>query len=315
MAHTLIQCLAKRYDDFELHVAAPPSTAPLAERMSEVSRVVSVDFAHGEFGFGKRRRLGKALAQQQFDHAYVLPNSWKSALVPFFAGIPRRVGWQGEARHVLLNDRRKLDAAKYPLMIERFMALADDQGQLPAKPYPVPQLQTDQDNLTRCLLALDLTGENVTALCPGAEFGAAKKWPAEHYAAVARSILQRGGQVWLMGSPNDARDCEAIAQLAPGCINLAGRTKLVDALDLLSVCRQVVCNDSGLMHVACALGRPTVGVFGSTSPDFTPPLGEAAQVVQLDLDCRPCFQRTCPLGHLDCLRKLEPQLVLDCLSR
>jgi heptosyltransferase-2 len=225
------------------------------------------------------------------------------------------VGWQGEARHVLLNDRRKLDAAKYPLMIERFMALADDQGQLPAKPYPVPQLQTDQDNLTRCLLALGLTDENVTALCPGAEFGAAKKWPAEHYAAVARSILQRGGQVWLMGSPNDALDCEAIEQLAPGCVNLAGRTKLVDALDLLSVCRQVVCNDSGLMHVACALGRPTVGVFGSTSPDFTPPLGEAAQVVQLDLDCRPCFQRTCPLGHLDCLRKLEPQLVLDRLSR
>ncbi len=314
MAHTLVQCLAQRYTDLELHVVAPPATAPLAERMAEVSKVISVDFAHGEFGFGKRRRFGKTLANQRFDSAYVLPNSWKSALVPYFAGIPKRVGWHGEARFVLLNDRRKLDPANYPLMVERFMALADDQGQLPAKPYPVPHLQVDPDNLAGCLHALALSDDNVTALCPGAEFGAAKKWPAEHYAVVARSILQRGGQVWLMGSPNDARDCEIIARLAPGCINLAGRTKLLDALDLLSVCRQVICNDSGLMHVACALGRPTVGVFGSTSPDFTPPLGKAAQVVQLDLDCRPCFQRTCPLGHLDCLRKLEPQRVLDRLD-
>jgi len=315
MAHTLVQCLAARYEALELHVAAPPATAALAMRMAEVQQVHTVDFPHGEFGWSKRRQVGVDLAQHAFDVAYVLPNSWKSALVPYFAGVPRRVGWQGEARFILLNDRRRLDKDRYPLMIERFMALADDAGQVPAKPYPLPRLQTDAQNLTRCLAELNLSAGQVTALCPGAEFGAAKKWPAEHYAAVARNRLQQGGQVWLMGSPNDAQDCERIAALAPGCVNLAGRTKLLDAVDLLSVCDQVVCNDSGLMHIACALGRPTVGVFGSTSPGFTPPLGKDATVVELDLECRPCFQRTCPLGHLDCLRKLEPELVLDQLNR
>jgi heptosyltransferase-2 len=314
MAHTLLQCLAARYADLELHVVAPPATAPLAQRMAEVRTVHEIDFPHGEFGFGKRRRAGKALADHHFDLAYVLPNSWKSALLPFFAGVPQRIGWRGEARYVLLNDRRQLDKERYPLMIERFMALADDAGHLPAKPYPLPSLRTDPDNLDRCLQQLSLNADTVTALCPGAEFGAAKKWPAEHYAAVARHLLDRGEQVWLLGSPNDAADCQRIAELAPGSVNLAGQTRLLDAIDLLSVCKQVICNDSGLMHVACALGRPTIGVFGSTSPGFTPPLGEHASVVALDLDCRPCFQRTCPLGHLHCLRQLQPQMVMERLS-
>lgn len=314
MAHTLVQCLAARYSHLELHMAAPPATAALATRMAQVQQVHTVDFPHGEFGWGKRRQVAAQLAQLNFDVAYVLPNSWKSALVPYFAGVPKRVGWHGEARFILLNDRRKLDQAQYPLMIERFMALADDAGQLPGKPYPTPRLEIDDDNLRRCIREFGLQDTRVTALCPGAEFGAAKKWPAQHYAAVARRVLEGGGQVWLMGSPSDAEDCAQIAALAPGCVNLAGRTRLLDAVDLLSLCEQVVCNDSGLMHIACALDRPTVGIFGSTSPGFTPPLGEHAAVVELNLACRPCFQRTCPLGHLDCLRKLEPQLVLDQLN-
>ena len=314
MAHTLVQCLAAQFEDLDLHVAAPPATAPLAERMAEVGTVYTMDFPHGEFGFFKRRRMGRQLAAERFDTAYVLSNTWKSALLPFFARIPRRVGWQGEARFILLNDRRRLDRQQYPLMIERFMALADDDGRLPDKPYPLPKLQVDAENLNRCLQDFELDADNVTALCPGAEFGAAKKWPAAHYAVVARTLLERGGQVWLMGSPNDVQDCEDIARQAPGCVNLAGRTRLIDALDLLSVCRQVVCNDSGLMHVACALERLTIGIFGSTSPAFTPPLGEHARVVQVELECRPCFQRTCPLQHLDCLRTLQPQMVLDRLS-
>ena len=315
MAHTLVQCLVAREPTLELHVAAPPATAALATRMAQVSRVHTVAFPHGEFGWGKRRQLGAELAEHNYDVAYVLPNSWKSALVPYFAGIARRVGWHGEARFLLLNDRRKLDKARYPLMIERFMALADVAGMLPAKPYPLPALQPDPENLQLCLTQLGLQLGKVTALCPGAEFGAAKKWPAEHYATVARDVIATGGQVWLMGSPKDQQDCDAIVELAPGCANLAGRTTLLDAIDLLSVADQVVCNDSGLMHIACALGRPTIGVFGSTSPGFTPPLGANAQVVEMSLDCRPCFQRTCPLGHLDCLNKLSPERVIQVMGQ
>ena len=195
-------------------------------------------------------------------------------------------------------------------MIERFMALADDTGELPPKPYPLPRLQADSENRARCLDALSLTPDDVTVLAPGAEYGPAKKWPAGHYAQLAGALLDAGRQVWLMGSPKDVDDCAAIAAAEPRVQSLAGHTSLLDAVDLLSGVDQVVCNDSGLMHLACALGRPTVGIFGSTSPRFTPPLGEAAVVVEQTLDCRPCFARRCPLGHLNCLNTLAPEQVL-----
>ena len=312
MAHTLVQLLRRQFD--ELHMAAPPATAALAERMAEVHTVHTHDFAHGELGLGRRRQTGLSLREEDYAACYVLPNSWKSALVPLFANIPKRVGWLGEARYGLLNDRRQLDKEAYPLMIERFMALADSDEQLPEKPYPRPKLQVDGDNLARLLADLELGDKPAVAICPGAEFGAAKKWPAGHYAEVAKELMIRGHAVWLMGSPNDFDDCDRIAWAAPGVTNLAGKTKLLDAVDLISYCQQVICNDSGLMHVACALNVPTIGVFGSTSPGFTPPLGDKAQVVARELDCRPCFQRECPLGHLDCLRQLHPREVLAKLT-
>lgn len=312
MAHTLVQLLARAFDQIE--VAAPAATRPLAERMAEVTAVHAADFAHGELGLARRYRLGRELADQHYSAAFVLPNSWKSALVPFFARIPRRTGWHGEARFGLLNDRRRLDEQSYPLMIERFMALADPAGALPAEPYPRPVLQADPANSKRLIEAFDLDTAAPVALCPGAEFGAAKKWPVEHYATVAEAALQAGRPVWLLGSPKDAADCAQVAAAAPGVTDLSGKTSLLDAVDLLSMASAVVCNDSGLMHVACALDVPTVGVFGSTSPGFTPPLGPRARVVELELDCRPCFQRECPLHHLNCLRQLQPAAVLAELS-
>ena len=314
MAHTLVQRLASHNSDLQLHVAAPPATASLATRMREVSEVHTLDFDHGELGFGKRRTIGHDFRAQRFEVAYVLPNTWKSALVPYFARIPRRVGWRGEARYGLLNDLRPLDQQKYPLMIERYMALAQSPRAVPAKPYPRPSLQVDAENAARCLRDLGLNGEQVTVICPGAEFGDAKKWPAGHYATVANALLADGRQVWLIGSPSDAADCAAIAAQANGVHDLSGRTSLLDALDLLSFAEQVICNDSGLMHMACALNIPTVGIFGSTSPEFTPPLGDRATVVGQQMSCRPCFQRTCPLGHTNCLQKLPPQLVLEQLG-
>ncbi len=314
MAHTLVQRLATLDQDLCLHVAAPKATAPLATRMREVDEVTILDFDHGELGFTKRWRLGRDFRGQNFEQAYVLPNSWKSALVPYFAKVPRRVGWRGEARYGLLNNLRRLDQEKYPLMIERYMALAENTGALPAKPYPRPHLQVDADNAARCLDELALSSERVTVVCPGAEFGVAKKWPAKHYAEVANALLAAGRQVWLIGSPKDAADCAAIAASAAGVRDLSGRTSLLDALDLLSFAEQVICNDSGLMHMACALNIPTVGIFGSTSAKFTPPLGDRAVAIAQQLSCQPCFQRVCPLGHTDCLQKLAPSQVLEQLG-
>jgi heptosyltransferase-2 len=272
------------------------------------------------FHLKTRRRIGKSLAGQ-YDQAILLPNSLKSALVPFFAGIPRRTGWKGELRYGLLNDIRVLDKQRYPLMIERFMALAFEPGVALQQPYPRPSLQIDPASRSAALekfgLALD---RPLLALCPGAEFGEAKRWPAEHYARVAEVKIRAGWQVWLFGSQNDQAGCEDIrSRLIPGLreesVNLAGKTSMAEAIDLLSAASAVVSNDSGLMHVAAALNRPLVAVYGSTSPQFTPPLADQVEIVRLGLDCSPCFERTCRFGHYNCLRDLQPQPVIDALQR
>lgn len=305
MSHTLVQLLNSRFD--EIHMAAPRATSALAERMPEITSVVQLDITHGQIALGKRWRAARRLRELDVDAAYVLPNSWKSALIPFLAGVSERVGWHGEARYILLN-RRHTGVEQHALMIERFMALA---GPLPAPPYPSPSLEVDRENRDRLLSELNLVPEQVVALAPGAEFGAAKKWPATHYAQVATALVESGHQVWLFGSPGDLSDCVAIAEAEPRVTNLAGRTSLLDAVDLLSVATQIVCNDSGLMHVGSALQVPTLGIFGSTSPHFTPPLGRESNVVELEMDCRSCFQRECPLGHTRCLHDLAPELVLE----
>lgn len=313
MADALVRLLQDQRPDCEIHVLAPPSTAVLAERMQGVGGVTTLPLGHGDWGWARRREIGRSLRDPGFDQAIVLPNTLKSALVPWWARVPLRTGWHGEARFGLLNDRRRLDADRYPLMIERFMALALPPSAAIPRPYPVPVLTADADNRRRLIDELDLAESGVLALCPGAEYGPAKRWPAAHYAAIARHAAAAGRPVWLLGSPGEWESCEGIRALAPEAVNLAGRTGLLDALDLLSGVDAVVCNDSGLMHVACALGRRVVALFGSTSPDFTPPLSEAASVLRLDLPCSPCFQRTCPLGHLRCLRDLSPERVIGVL--
>jgi heptosyltransferase-2 len=312
MAHTLVSLL-RRQPDAEIHMVAPPATEPLVRRMPGVSASRVLDVGHGELGFKRRRSLARDLKAMAYDQAIVLPNSFKSALLPFWAGIPKRTGWLGESRYLLLNDRRRLDPARYPLMIERFMALAlPPDAKLP-EPYPLPQLTADAEAAAALAARFGLVTGDVTALCPGAEFGPAKRWPPRHFAALARAELARGRAVCLLGSPGDRETCAEIAESAPAAVNLAGQTTLLEAVDLLSLCDRVVTNDSGLMHVAAALGKPLVALFGSTSPDFTPPLGERSTVLKHPIECSPCFQRQCPLGHLKCLEDLAPEQVIEVL--
>lgn len=314
MADTLVQLLRQRRPGVDIQLLAPPATVALATRLEGISARHELPVGHGEFGLGRRRTVARALRRERFEQAIVLPNSWKSALVPWLAGIPRRTGWHGEARYGLLNDRRRLDPDRLPLMIERFMALGLAPGEALTAPYPEPALRVDAANQRRLLETLELgDGRGAVALCPGAEFGPAKRWPAAHYAAVARHAAAAGRPVWLLGSPAEHDSAEQIRALAPEAVNLAGRTRLVDAIDLLAAAETVVCNDSGLMHVACAAGARVVAVYGSTSPAFTPPLSGSARIVRRELACSPCFQRTCPLGHLDCLVGLEPQRVIEAL--
>jgi heptosyltransferase-2 len=317
MAHTLIRYLAATA---ELHVLAPRATIALTERMPEVHRAHLLPVGHGEFAFARRRELGRALADCAFDQAIVLPNSWKSALVPMFANVPRRTGWLGEWRIGLLNDWRRLDPGHYPRMVDRFLALGIEPGAPLPEPLPRPHLAVDRIHLPVLLASLGLTVTRpVLALCPGAEFGPAKRWPPAHFAQVAVRHVIDGGQVWLFGSTADREATAAIvAQVTPESraqvFDLAGRTRLLDAVDLLSLARCVVSNDSGLMHVAAAVGRPLIALYGSTSPDFTPPLSTQAYVLREALPCSPCFDRVCRFGHTNCLQQLQPARVIAALD-
>lgn len=320
MAQTLFQCLKVRHPDCAIDVLAPEWSRPILERMPEVREALSFPLGHGVLELATRRRIGKSLAGR-YDQAILLPNSLKSALVPFFAGIPVRTGWKGEMRYGLLNDVRTLDKARYPLMIERFMALAYAPGVELPQPYPRPSLSIDPATRDAALASFGLTLDRpVLALCPGAEFGETKRWPSEHYARVAEHKIREGWQVWLFGSKKDHPVGEDIcSRLIPGLreevVNLCGETSLAQAIDLLSCAASVVSNDSGLMHVAAALNRPLVAVYGSTSPQFTPPLAEQVEIIRLGIECSPCFDRTCRFGHYNCLVQLEPRVAVDALDR
>lgn len=322
MAQSLFKVLHQQHKALQLDVLAPAWSRPILERMPEVQTAIDLPFAHGELSLGKRYALGKSLRAQHYRQVIVLPNSLKSALVPWFANIPVRTGWRGEQRGLLLNDCRTLNKINLPMMVQRFVALAMPPGAAVPDPVPVPQLVSNRHLATQAVtdLALNWTPDTpVLALCPGAEFGDAKQWPDAHYADVAKDYSRRGWRIALMGSAKDQALCDRIVALLPAdlhaqCDNLAGRTTLAQVIDLLSLTRAVVSNDSGLMHIAAALHRPVVAIYGSTSADFTPPLSDQVEMLHTDISCRPCFKRQCPYGHKRCLTELKPQRVLNALN-
>ncbi|MDE2344819.1 MAG: lipopolysaccharide heptosyltransferase II [Betaproteobacteria bacterium] len=312
LSQPMLSALLGSSSGLEIHVLAPVWTHGVLQRMPQVARILDNPFKHGELALGGRYRLGRELRAAGYDQAVVLPNSLKSALIPWFARIPRRTGYVGEMRQWLLNDARHLDRHALPLMVERFTALAQPAGIPLEKPVPPPRLVPDLKAQGATLARLGLSLQQpVAVLCPGAEYGPAKRWPVRHFAQVARQFMVEGFQVWLLGSGKDRPVGEAIVAAAPGPIhNLCGSTQLSEAVDLMAAAQRVISNDSGLMHVAAALDRPMAAVFGSSSPRFTPPLSSQAHVVSLNLSCSPCFKRECPLGHLRCLEELQPDQVM-----
>ena len=319
MAQSLFISLKQQQPACRITVMAPAWTSPLLQRMPQVDDTIGSELGHGDLKFLDRRRIGKGLRARGFTTAIVLPNSFKSALIPFHARIRRRIGWRGEWRCMLLSDCRSLDADAYPLMVQRYLALGFHAASGAVDPYPLPSLRTDPEQTAAMAAAFGLSLERpVLAICPGAEFGDAKQWPARHYAALSEAFIAKGWQVWMFGSPNDQIAAEAIqadvdAPLLDRCVDLTGKTTLDQAIDLMAASHVVVSNDSGLMHIGAALNKPVVGIFGSTSPDFTPPLTEKVKLLTTDIECRPCFKRQCPFGHRRCLTELHPDRVIEAI--
>ena len=316
LAQSLFKTLKAEQPDVIIDVAAPAWTLPLLERMPEVTNAIALPFRHGQLALMERIRFGKSLRNRGYTQAILLTNSLKSAILPFAAGIPRRTGFLGEFRYGLLNDIRPLDKTMLRRTVDRFVALGLASGESLPAALPEPQLQAVLENASAALRKLGIPQPDtpVLALCPGAEYGPAKRWPEAYYAEVANTMLSRGWQVWLFGSEKDMPVTANINRLIQNrCHDLSGRTSLGEAIDLMSLASAVVSNDSGLMHVAAALQLPLVAIYGSSDPSHTPPMSDKADILYLGLECSPCFKRECPLGHLKCLNDLKPEQVLAAL--
>lgn len=313
MAQCLFKLLKQRDPSCTIDVLAPAWTFTLLSRMPEVSQAIEIPITHGELKLRTRFQIAKKLRASNYDQAIVLPNSFKSALIPWLANIPKRTGWLGECRYLLLNDFRKLDKTRYPLMIEQYMALGLAPNEpLPAK-IPQPEFSVSKESQAATLAKHKpiYRGRPILALCAGAEFGPSKRWPEAYYAELANQKIKEGWDVWLFGSTKDRVVTDKIMSLTDNqCDNLAGRITLSETIDLLSLVSGVVTNDSGLMHAAAALNKPLIAVYGSTSPAFTPPLSKDATILKLDLECQPCFERACPLKHHRCMQDLKPERVI-----
>lgn len=322
MSQSLYRTLKVRYPEAIIDVMAPAWCRPLLSRMPEVNEAIPMPLGHGILALGERRKLGMSLREHHYDRAYILPNSFKSALVPFFAHIPQRTGWRGEMRYGLLNDLRILDKAAWPLMVERYVALAYDKDEMDsakALPQPLlwPQLQVQEQEKLHIANTFNLLPDRpIIGFCPGAEFGPAKRWPHYHYAELAKYLIDEGFQIIVLGSAKDQATGDDIvtalnSQQQTWCRNLAGETQLEQAVVLIAACQAVVSNDSGLMHIAAALDRPLVALYGPSSPDFTPPLSHKARIIRLISGYHKVRKGNTAEGYHPGLIAITPQRVID----
>ncbi len=316
MAHSLFQLIKQQNPDTQIDVAAPAWTLPLLDRMPEVTEKIALPFKHGQLGLIDRIRFGRRLKNNHYSQSISLVNSLKSAILPLAADVPKRTGFLGEMRYGLLNDIRPLDKMQLPKTVERFVALGLNKNE-PLPPIPQPKLLADGANAIAVLktMGISLPNNKVLGLCPGAEYGEAKRWPVQHYAEVANTALDKGWQVVLFGSDKDIPVTAEINEFTQSrCIDLGGKTKLGDAIDIMSLCNTIISNDSGLMHVAAALDKKLIAIYGSSDPHHTPPMHPDAIIEYLGLDCSPCFKRECPLGHLNCLNNIKPITIIKRLD-
>ena len=322
MAQSLFKTLKKNEPDCQIDIYAPGYTMPILERMPEITNKIVNPFEHGSFNLRKRYAEGKKLREGNYDCVIVLPNSMKSALIAAFAKIKDRRGFKGESRYLLLNNIRT-NKNDFPLMVQRYVALAYDKekvrtaSDLPEFDYP--RLLTQKLSTEKAReLGLEFDRDALILGC-GANYGPAKLWPVEYFAQVSDWWIKNGGMVIGIGSKKDIPTVTGIynnlsEESKAHFVDIAGKTNLTEALDIVGQSKAAVCNDSGLMHTVAAAGIPQVCIFGSTSTNYTPPLSEIAVCIESTEQCHPCFKRTCQYGTYACLKQITPQMVIDKLK-
>jgi heptosyltransferase-2 len=322
MSQPLLAAIKVSYPNAAIDVLATPWVAPVYRACSEVAELIEADFRHGQLQWGMRRALAAQIKKSEYASCFVLPNSFKSALIPWMANIPVRIGYQGELRRFLLTEIKasSLKTQRIP-MVEHYVNLCTPSRNSDVT-MRVPQLVPTPSALEAArgrLQAAGIQTDTFVVLCPGAEYGPSKRWPAAHFAALAQSILKAKptASVVLLGSPSDRAIGDAIvsATASEGRIfNWCGETSLDEAIAIIGICSNMVSNDSGLMHIGAALQVPQVAIFGSSDPNHTPPNSAKAIIISLHLPCSPCHQRECPLGHLNCLNQISADQVFAAIQ-
>jgi heptosyltransferase-2 len=323
MSEPLLAKLKTLFPQSNIDVLASPWVAPIYRACTEVNEVIEADLVHKQLQWSLRKQLAKLVQAQQYNACFVLPNSLKSAIIPWLAKVPLRIGYRGEMRYGFIN--RALDnpsKINRPPMVQHYLALSRLLGQDIVSTVDMtaePRLEISSQAsiaVSKKLSQSSIDQESIYVLCPGAEYGVTKRWPADHFARLAQSLLstEPGAQIILLGSKSDqaiAQTISAQANNLPQIHNWCGTTSLDEAIALIGMCRALISNDSGLMHIAAALKIPQVAIFGSSDPQHTPPLSNKASILYLNLPCSPCHKRECPLGHLKCLKDISPTMVLD----
>lgn len=316
MAQSLFKLIKQIYPSANIDVLSPERAAPVLARMSEVRKAIPLPLFHKKLQLGLRWQIAKSLRKEKYDQAIVIPTSLKAALIPFLAKIPKRTGWLGEFRFGLLTDIREFNEKKYPSMIERFCPLVLPKNTPLPETLPFPSLNFSLENREKLLKKLKLSEpkKSLLILCPGSEGGGpCKQWPPQYYATVADEKIKEGWEIWILGTSKEQETAATIQKLCKNqCVDLTGKTSLLDAIDLISLANMVITLDSGLMHIAAALDRSVIAIYGPTSPNFAPPLSEKGIKLSLNLPCQPCRQKVCPLKHNRCMKDLDPSKVLAC---
>ena len=314
--HSVVKLLRERYPRRPIDVLTTTLCAPLLDYMPGVRKGIVVDLPRKRLAYAQHRSLANRLRAERYGTALIMPRTWKAALAPFLANIPERVGFAGEARFVVLNDIR-WGERKLPRMIDRCGALAlPKDAKLPAE-WPKPGLEVPADAAAEWARQRGLAGDGAAvAFAPGA-VGPSKRWPVAYYADLARRLTAEGFAVWVLGAPAESPLAAEIVQAAGPKARDLTSPDLRNAILALKLARAAVSNDSGLVHVAAAIGTPTVGIFGPTSPWHWAPLNPLAATIETltDVPCRPCHKPECRLLHHRCMRDIPAEQVLTAVQR